>query len=335
MRHLLTGAAAIALFATANAAMAQDYSIRVGSFTPEGAVGVQNVMIPWMEAVEEELGDRVEMVGYWGGALGPDPFAQYELVRDGVIDVAWILPGYTPGQFPQLQVTELPFTVRNGEEASVVGWRLYETGMLDGFDDVHVLTVWTPDITNIHLLEAVESLDELEGASLRTAGATQAIFVEEIGAAPQTLGSVEANEAMLRGTIDGQLQGWTGMRTFGGFEVSNASYRVPLGASPFLLLMNLDLWNSLPADIQEVMMRHGGEGLARHGGAAYDAITVDIIAERAADPDYTITAATDEEIAAYAEQYSAVFDRWAAENSNGEEVLSTFLTLLEEYRAEQ
>ena len=77
-----------------------------------------------------------------------------------------------------------------------------------------VLTVWAPDVTNIHLTEPVESLSELDGTSLRTAGATQAIFVDAIGAAPQTLGSTEANEAMGRGTIDGQLQGWTGMRTW-------------------------------------------------------------------------------------------------------------------------
>ena len=170
MKHLMTAAAVAAILVGATAT-AQEISVRVGSFTPEGAVGVQNVMIPWMEAVEEELGDRIELTGYWGGTLGPDPFAQYELVRDGVIDVAWILPGYTPGQFPQLQITELPFAVQSGEEASTVAWRLYETGLLDGFDDVQVLSIWTPDITNIHLLEPIESLADLEGEALRTAGA--------------------------------------------------------------------------------------------------------------------------------------------------------------------
>lgn len=332
MKHLMTGVAVAAIL-VGTTATAQEISVRVGSFTPEGAVGVQNVMIPWMEAVEEELGDRIELTGYWGGTLGPDPFAQYELVRDGVIDVAWILPGYTPGQFPQLQITELPFAVQSGEEASTVAWRLYETGLLDGFDDVHVLSIWTPDITNIHLLEPIESLADLEGEALRTAGATQALFVEAINAAPQTLGSVAANEAMSRGTIDGQLQGWTGMRTFGGFEVANASYVVPLGASPFLLLMNQDLWNSLPEDVQEVMMRHAGEGLGAYGGGRYDAITEDIMAGQAEDPDYTITVASPEDIAVYAEQYSAVHEQWIEANENGQEIYDTFMRLLDEYRS--
>lgn len=331
-RTSVLAAATVAGLTLASAAVAQT-TIRVASFTPEGAVGVQNVMIPWMEAVQDELGDAVEMVPFWGGALGPSPFEQYDLVRDGVIDVAWILPGYTPGQFSQLQVTELPFTVTSAEEASVVGWRLFETGMLEGFDDVHVLTVWAPDVTNIHLTEPVANLSELDGTSLRTAGATQAIFVDAIGAAPQTLGSTEANEAMSRGTIDGQLQGWTGMRTFGGFAVSNGAYRVPLGASPFLMLMNKDLWESLTPEQQEVMMRHGGEDLARRGGQAYDRITVGIIEERAA-AGYVINEASAEDIAGYQAAYPNIYDTWVAQTSNGAEVLSTFQSLLDAYRAE-
>ena len=79
---------------------AAETTIRVASFTPEGAVGVRFVMKPWMEAVQAELGDRVNLVPFWGGALGPNPFDQFDLVRTGVVDVAWVLSGYTPGQFP-------------------------------------------------------------------------------------------------------------------------------------------------------------------------------------------------------------------------------------------
>lgn len=340
MRHtafgLIAGAVvAVAAVAAAPTDAAAQTTIRVASFTPEGAVGVQHLMKPWMERVQAELGDEVELVPFWGGALGPNPFDQYDLVRDGVVDVAWVLAGYTPGQFPQLQVTELPFTVASGEEGSVVAWRLHEAGLLEGTDDVHVLTLWTPDITNIHLMEPVHSLEELAGTALRTAGATQAMFVEAIGAAPQTLGSVEANEAMARGTIDGQLQGWTGMNTFGGFAVAKAAYRVPLGASPFLLLMNRDTWESLTPEQQEVMMKHAGEGLAAEGGRAYDRLTREIVA-RETEKGYVSVEATPEDIARYREAYGEpVYERWIAETPNGQEVFDTYLRLIEEYRAGQ
>jgi TRAP-type C4-dicarboxylate transport system substrate-binding protein len=329
---LAAGAVALAAAAVQPAPAAAQTTIRVASFTPEGAVGVRFVMKPWMEAVQAELGNKVNLVPFWGGALGPNPFDQFDLVRDGVVDVAWVLPGYTPGQFPQIGVTELPFTVASGEEGSVVGWRLYEAGLLDGLDDVHVLTVWTPDITNIHLTAPVRSLADLRGKSLRTAGSTQAMFVEAIGAAPQTLGSVEANEAMQRRTIDGQLQGWTGMNTFGGFAVAKASYRVPLGASPFFMLMNKRLWDSLPADVQAVMMKHGGEQLARAGGRAYDRLTQEIIARQQANG-YTIVDAGDADVARYREQHAGIYEQWARATPKGRETIDAFFRLIDQYRA--
>lgn len=331
--RLITATLAAVAIATAGAVpVAAQTTIRVASFTPEGAVGVRFVMKPWMEAVQEELGDRVNMIPFWGGALGSNPFDQFDLVRSGVVDVAWVLAGYTPGQFPQIGATELPFTVASGEEASVVGWRMIEQGYVDGLDDVHVLTFWTPDITNIFLRRPVEGLADLRGTALRTSGSTQAMFVEAIGAAPQVLGSVEANEGMQRGTIDGQLQGWTGMQTFGGFAVSDVAYRVPLGAAPFFMFMNKDLWDSLPADVQEVMMKHGGETLARNGGRAYDRLTEEIITRRLGEGHVVIEADADA-IAGYQETYSGIFEAWSAATPRGEDALAAYFRLIEEYRA--
>lgn len=34
-------------------------------------------------------------------------------VRDGVVDVAWTLPGFTPGVMPKLEIFELPFLHRS------------------------------------------------------------------------------------------------------------------------------------------------------------------------------------------------------------------------------
>lgn len=334
MNRFLASAGVAGLMIAASLPATAQETIRVASFTPEQAVGVQNVMIPWMDAVEAEVGDQVDLQGFWGGALGRDPFAQFDLVRSGVIDVAWILVGYTPGQFPALSVTELPFALSSGEECSVVGWRLHEEGLLTGLDDVHAITIWAPDVTNIFTEEPIDDLSDLEGMRLRTAGSTQALFVEAIGALPETLGSTESNEAMMRGTIDGMLQGWTGMNTFGSFEVTGAGYRVPLGCSAFLLLMNKDKWDSLPAEVQEVMMKHGGEGLSRAGGQAYDRITTEII-ERQEEAGYGVVVPDQATIDAYAEQYGQqVYDAWAAETPNGQEVLDAFFRLIEEYRAE-
>ena len=41
--------------------------------------------------------------------LGGTPPQLYDQARDGVADIVWTLPGYTPGRFPRIEVFELPF----------------------------------------------------------------------------------------------------------------------------------------------------------------------------------------------------------------------------------
>lgn len=306
--------------------------IRVASFTPEQAVGVRFVMKPWMEAVQADAGDKVTMQGFWGGSLGRNPFKQYELVRDGIVDVAWVLTAYTPGQFSQLQVMELPFGVKTGEEASVVGWRLFEQGNLKGFEDIKIITVWNAEPAVIHTVKPIDSLDQVKNLRLRTVGSVQGKFVEALGGAPQAMSSTEANEAAMRGAIDGLVQGWTGMRTFKSFQVVNGSFDVPFGAFPFLLVMNKAKWESLPPDVQAAIMKHGGEGLARQGGQAYDRISKEIQQEKEADPDYTVIRPAASDLTADKVPYKKVHEQWVADTEDGQRVYDLYMKILDEYR---
>ena len=54
-----------------------------------------------------------------------------------MLDIAWILPGYT-GQFPEMGLFELPFLFDTALEAATVGWRS-TTQALTGFDGVRLI----------------------------------------------------------------------------------------------------------------------------------------------------------------------------------------------------
>ena len=58
---------------------------------PKNEVAIRRIL--------KDVGSEVKLQGFWGGSLGKDPFKQFELLKNGVADVAWVLPGYTPGQF--------------------------------------------------------------------------------------------------------------------------------------------------------------------------------------------------------------------------------------------
>jgi TRAP-type C4-dicarboxylate transport system substrate-binding protein len=332
MLHWKTTLAGLALATLVSApATAQDL-VKVGTFVPEQSVGVSRVIKPWMEAVAAEAGDDVKMQGFWGGTLGKSPFKQFELVQNGVADVTWVLPGYTAGQFPEMGVFELPFLFRTAEEASVVGWKMHEMGLLTGFDGVHVVGFFAAEPNAIFMKKKIGSLDDLANMKIRSVGSIHASWLESLGAAPQTLSSAEMNEGLNRGTVDGAIQGWTGMQTFKSLPLVDQAYVVPAGAIPFLLLMNKGKWDSLSPAAQDAIMKHGGLAMAKAGGDAYtgigDKIRGDVIAEGRIE----IVTPDEATIEAYAEKAKTVHDKWIAETPNGQAVYDAAVKLLAEMR---
>ena len=100
MKNLKTVMATTAVLLASLPVFAQDL-VKIGTFVPEKSVGVAHVIKPWMEAVNSQT-DSVKLQGFWGGTLGKSPFKQFELVQNGVMDVSWVLPAYTAGQFPEM-----------------------------------------------------------------------------------------------------------------------------------------------------------------------------------------------------------------------------------------
>ncbi len=335
MRKLmrLIAGAVLATGLVAGSASAQEL-IKVGTFVPEQSVGVSRVIKPWMEAVGAEAGDDIRLQGFWGGTLGKSPFKQFDLVQNGVADVTWVLPGYTAGQFPEMGLFELPFLFRTAEEASVVGWKLHEEGLLTGFDGVEVIGFFAAEPNALFMREKISSLDDLKNKKIRSVGGIHASWLESLGAAPQTLSSAEMNEALNRGTIDGVIQGWTGMRTFKTLPLVNQAYSVPAGAIPFLLLMNKAKWDSLSPDAQSAVMKHGGLAMAQSGGEAYTSIGGDIRNDVASEARIEMIEPDADTLAAYEQRAQQVHDAWIAETPNGQAVYDRAVALLQEMRGD-
>lgn len=331
MQHLkntLTGLVAGALLALP---LAAQEVVKVGAFVPEQSTGVALVIKPWLEAVAAET-DDVTMQPFWGGTLGKNPFKQFELVQNGVADVTWVLPGYTAGQFPEMGVFELPFLFRTGDEASIVGWKMHEMGLLTGFDGVHVVGFFAAEPNALFMKTKIDSLEGLKNLKIRSSGGIHADWLESLGAAPQTLSSAEMNEGLNRGTVDGGIQGWTGMETFKSLELVDQAYDIPAGAIPFLLLMNEKKWNALSDDAKASVMKHGGAEMAVKGGEAYTQAGEKIRKNVEAEGRIEVVVPDAAVIDKYAEAAKPVHDKWIAETPNGQAVYDAAVSLLAEMR---
>jgi TRAP-type C4-dicarboxylate transport system substrate-binding protein len=307
--------------------------IKVASFVSPKSSGVSKVIKPWMARVKAEIGNKVELKGYWGGSLGKSPVKQYELVKNGVTDLAWILPGYTSGQFPELQISELPFLLNNGLEASLTIQRLHEAGFNTGFDHIKLIGAWATEPNVLFLRKPVKSIADLKNLKIRNAGAVGGYWLGQIGAVPQTMSAPKMTIALNRKTIDGAQQGWTGMRTFKAMSLVTHVLDLPLGAIPFFLGMNKKKWDGLPKDVQAAFLKAGGEKISRAGGAAYGNATKKIISSNAQAKKLIIVKPSGAEFEKMVKQArKSVHSWWIKKTKNGQAVYDKTLKILADVR---
>ncbi len=331
LKKLFVAAAGVVLFQS-GAAFAAD-QVKVASFVSPKSIGVTKVIKPWIDRVKAEVGGKVELKGFWGGSLGKSPVKQYELVKNGVADVAWILPGYTSGQFPEMQIVELPFLVNNAVEAGLVVQRLHDAGHQTGLGEVKLIGAWATSPNSLFINKPVKTVADLKNLKIRNAGAIGGYWLGQIGAIPQTMSAPKMTVALNRGTIDGGQQGWTGMRTFKAMNLVTHVMDLPLGAIPFFLGMNKKKWDGLPKGVQTSFLKQGGETVARTGGKAYTDAVANILANNAQAKKLTIVkpsgAAFDKLVA---ESKVSVHKWWIEKTPNGQVVYDKAVKILADLR---
>ena len=244
--------------------------LRVASYLPPMSVAVSKVMEPWLTQIENVTQGQVSFRRYWGGSLGRGPFRQYLLVENGVTDIAYLFLSMHAGRFPDVDVLEMPALFSSSEEASTTGWALFEEGMMRGFGDVKVLGIFTTAPGRLFTKSTLSSLQGYAGLKLRAAGQVQGAYVTALGATPEIIDAATATDALRRGTIDGLIQGWTGMAIFRQVDVTDHYFDIPVGVLPFAVVMSQETWDRLPPNVQRQIMSVSGMALSKAGGQAYD-----------------------------------------------------------------
>ena len=141
-RRLLTIAAAAPMAFAARRAYADDH-LKWAVFTPDHEVTFRTVMKPYAEAVQKETDNAVVFDLFPNGALGRNPGQQTQMVLDGVADIAWAAPSYSPGRFPDTEVLELAGQFKNLKEGTDVATRMVARNVFHDYRDFVVLGMFT------------------------------------------------------------------------------------------------------------------------------------------------------------------------------------------------
>ena len=258
---------------------AQEITLRVHHFLPPPSVTHSQFIVPWAKRVMEQSNGRIAVEIFPAMQLGGGPPGLFDQVRDGVVDVVWTLPGYTPGRFPTVEVFELPFMAASAEATSQAVQEFYQRNLRDEFADVHVLMlhVHAPGVFHING-RSVESLDDLDGLKVRAPTRVINSALDRLGAVPVGMPVPQVPEALSRGVVDATVIPWEVARPLRIAELvdNHTEIRGERGfyTAVFLFAMNKDVYKAMPADLQAVIDANSGLALAKEIGAVWDAAEI-------------------------------------------------------------
>ncbi len=186
LTRICAAAVVVAAFAASGGeVMAQQITLRIHTFLPAPAPVPRNFIVPWAKKVEEESKGKVKVEFYPSMQLGGTPPQLFDQVKDGVVDIVWTLPGYTPGRFPRTEALELPFIAGNAEQTSQAAWEFYQKHLKDEFKDVQIIAVHTHGPGLIHAKgNGVRKLEDMKGLRVRGPSRVVNRLIETLGATP-------------------------------------------------------------------------------------------------------------------------------------------------------
>lgn len=245
--------------------------LKLSHFNNPAAVSARQVEA-WAKRVEERANGELKITIYPGGSLGA-PADHYEMVKNGVVDIATSFLGITPGVFPVAEGIGLPML---GYESTVqasqalMDMYLNTDYMKKEFSEVQVMYLHTYDPALIGTNKKIETMEDLKGLKLRVTGGPITSFFTKLGASPVSMPVTEMYQSLEKGVLQGYVIDSTGVPSYKLDEHSTNILDAKCFVGPFFCLMNKAKWESLPDNIKAAFEAENGMTGAINAGKLWD-----------------------------------------------------------------
>lgn len=306
--------------------------LKFNFFPPVAETNYGSVLVPYLDKVAEASQGTISIDSFPGGSLGKNPRLQLKMMADGVFDITWAVAAYTPGRFPDNGVMELPGIFKTSQEASVTLWRLYDKGLLRGFDKIKVLGFGGLPPYLIHSSKPIKSLDDLRRLKVRAGGPIHGAMISGLGATPVGMPSPTIAENISRGTLDAASIDWIGADAFRILDVTKYHYEAELGSNVLMLVMDKEKFDGLPAEARAAFDKFGGEHLSRDLGTHMDAEVIRHLTRIKKDPEHSLITPQGADLASLNAIKQEVIAGWLSDTRNGEKTLAAARSIVADVR---
>jgi TRAP-type C4-dicarboxylate transport system substrate-binding protein len=258
MKKVSVYAAAAALaVALSGAASAQDkpVELRFSHWVPPSHPMHPSIEA-WAESIKQASNGTITMKIYPAQQLGK-AFDHYNMARDGIVDFAYVNPGYEPGRFPIMGASELPFIFANAKEGSAAVDAWYRKYADKEMKDVKYCMTFMHDPATFHTTnKKVVTPGDVKGMKIRPANATISRFVSLLGGTNVPASAPESRDLLEKGVAEGITFPWGSVILFGIDKVTKYHLDASLYATEQVYVMNKDKYNSLSAAQRKVIDDH-------------------------------------------------------------------------------
>ncbi|MEH6740164.1 MAG: TRAP transporter substrate-binding protein [Sulfitobacter sp.] len=187
--------------------------------------------------------------------LGLKGFEIMRLVKNGVFDFAFGLPGYVAAEnaiFEGADLSTLTQDIDTQRKVSDAYYPTLETAFADIYNAKLLMLYPFPSQT-LWCNGEVNGIEDLKGKKIRVYSTTLGDFVEGVGGTSVTVSFSEVIPALEKGVVDCAITGTMSAYTAKWNQVATHAYTLRVGWGLAFGAMNMDKWNSLTADQQTLM----------------------------------------------------------------------------------
>jgi TRAP-type C4-dicarboxylate transport system substrate-binding protein len=211
LKQFVKTALAFAAVASIGAAHAQTTTkIKIADSFPVGHYLPRYMTTPMMERLKANPAAKgIEFEYYPAEQMGKaKDFLQ--LVQSGVIDIAYVAPGFVSDKMPLSVVSELPLEFSGSCQGTMAYWNLAKPGgLLDKkeFAPNGIRLLFTIVLPPYQIItrKPFSNLKEIEGMKIRASGSAKELVLKKLKAIPVLMPTPDVYESLSRGTIDGVL----------------------------------------------------------------------------------------------------------------------------------
>jgi TRAP-type C4-dicarboxylate transport system substrate-binding protein len=334
-RFATLGAAALLLAVSPAppAAWAQDKTVtlKMSSWVPP-AHPLNPSLIAWAADIEKESGGTIKATLFPSEQLGK-AMDHYDMARDGIVDLAYVNPGYQPGRFPIIAAGELPFLISNAKGGSAALDEWYMPYAAKEMKDVHVCFAFFNDPGTFHSRHKILLPTDIKGDKVRPGNATMGAMVTLLGGTNVQASAPEAREVLERGVADTIGFPWESIVLFGIDKVVKYHMDVPLFSTTFVWAMNKDRYESLSPAQRTVIDHHCTPEWAEKVASPWADFENSGHAKLAAEPGHDVYKLTPEQLAAWHKAVAPLTAAWASKVPNADKVLADLKAALKRHGA--